>query len=219
MPDSLPLSALAHLLYCRRRAALVHLEQAWAESTTTAEGRVLHQKVDSDPRLEKRGDALIARMLPLGSSRLGLRGVADAVEFHRHEAGVRLPGVSGRWRPFPVEYKRGQSRPEPGYLVQLCAQGMCLEEMLDVDVPEGAIFFGKNRRRLAVAFDQDLRERTLAAARELHDLIRGERTPPAEQAEAKCAPCSMRSLCLPTQSSRGKPVAAYLKRMLTAEET
>ncbi|EPR34123.1 CRISPR-associated protein Cas4 [Alkalidesulfovibrio alkalitolerans DSM 16529] len=218
MPDPLPLSALAHLLFCRRRAALVHVENAWAESVATAEGRVLHHKVDSDPRLERRGDVLVARMLPLRSERLGLFGVADSVEFHRDEAGARLPGVAGRWRPFPVEYKRGKLRREAGYLVQLCAQGMCLEEMLGVDVPAGALFFGTNRRRLAVNLDQDLRAHVQAAAEDLHGLIRSESTPAAEYERAKCAACSMKSLCLPGCSTGGAPVAAYLRRMLECEE-
>jgi CRISPR-associated exonuclease Cas4 len=218
MPDTLPLSALAHLLFCRRRAGLLHVEHAWAENMATAEGRVLHRKVDADPRLEKRGDLLIARMLPLRSERLRLYGVADSVEFHRDEAGARLPGVVGRWRPYPVEYKRGALRPEPGYLAQLCAQGMCLEEMLDVEIPGGALFFGRNRRRLPVVFDHDLRGRTSASAEELHELVSGEHTPPAEHVRAKCASCSMKPLCLPERCGRRAPVAAYLKRMLTEED-
>jgi len=216
MTDPLPLSALAHLLFCRRRAALVHVEHAWAESVATAEGRVLHRKVDGDPRLERRGDVLVARMLPLRSERLGLLGVADSVEFHRDAAGARLPGVAGRWRPLPVEYKRGKLRREPGYLVQLCAQAVCLEEMLGADVPAGALFFGTNRRRLAVDFDAELRARVAAAADDLHALVRSGRTPPAVYDRAKCAACSMKSLCLPEVGKGRAPVAAYLKRMLGA---
>ncbi|EPR43459.1 CRISPR-associated protein Cas4 [Desulfovibrio sp. X2] len=218
MDDPLPLSALAHLLYCRRRAALVHVEHAWVESVFTAEGRVLHHKVDSDPRLERRGDVLVARMLPLRSKKLGLYGVADSVEFHRDGAGARLPGVAGRWRPFPVEYKRGKLRRETGYLVQLCAQGMCLEEMLGAGVPAGALFFGTNRRRLAVDFEPGLRARVLAEAEDLQGLIRSERTPPAVYDRSKCAACSMKSLCLPGLGAKGAPVAAYLKRTLGREE-
>ena len=219
MPYTLPLSALAHLLYCRRRAALVHVEHAWVESLATAEGRVLHKKVDTDPRLEKRGDVLIARMLSLRSERLGLYGVADSVEFHRDDAGARIPGVSGRWRPFPVEYKRGRLRREPGYLVQLCAQAICLEEMLGTELTEGALFFGQNRRRLSVTFDAELRGCTTEAAEELHKLVCERNTPLAEHIRSKCAQCSMKPLCLPEHCAKRAPTASYLKRMLAEEDS
>jgi CRISPR-associated exonuclease Cas4 len=201
---------------------MVHVEHAWAENLGTAEGRVLHHKVDSDPRLERRGDLLIARMLPLRSNALGLYGVADCVEFHRKEAkdqaGAKLPKVSGRWRPYPVEYKRGKLRKEPGYLVQLCAQALCLEEMLAVSVREGAIFFGQNRRRMEVAFDDALRDKTRAVAQELHTLIAEKRTPPAEHVRAKCEKCSLLSLCLPKHCGGSRSVSRYLQHALADEE-
>ena len=158
--DLLPISALQHLLFCERQAALIHLEQLWAENTLTVQGRHLHERVDTAPG-ESRGDVRFARALPLRSLRLGLVGRADLVELHRipadaaeaGEPGASLPGVPGVWRPFPVEYKRGRPKPHHADLVQLCAQALCLEEMLGTPVPAGALFYGETRRRHDVAFD------------------------------------------------------------------
>ena len=155
--DPTPLSGLQHLVFCPRQAALIHLEGAWSENRHTAQGGIIHQEVHTESGRIK-GGVLETRGLWLCSDRLDLVGRADVVEFHPVEkGGCRLPGRTGLWRPFPVEYKKGAKRPEPGSLVQLCAQALCLEEMLKVEVAEGAIYFGKSKRRLAVVFDPELR--------------------------------------------------------------
>lgn len=217
--DLRPISALQHLLYCERQCALIHLEQTWAENRYTAEGRVLHEQVDSGFG-ESRGDLRIARALPLRSLRLGLVGRADAVELRRveGETGAVLPGVPGRWRPFPVEYKRG--RPKRGRMdeVQLCAQGLCLEEMLGTAVSEGALFYGKKRRRQPVAFDRALRRLTEETAERLHELLGTARTPPPVR-DQRCDRCSLIELCLP--SAPKTSARAYLDRIFSsvAEES
>lgn len=198
-PDSLPISALAHLLFCPRRCALIHLEQAWTENVFTAEGRLLHERADKT-RLEKRGDLKIASALLLSSTRLGLHGRADVVEFHREGA---------LWRPFPVEYKRGRPRKDLADHVQLCAQAICLEEMLTIDVPRGALFHGKRRRRAEVAFDDALREKTRKTAEALHDLIRNGVTPPPVVAD-HCESCSLNETCLPGSADSPKRASRYL---------
>ena len=147
--DLLPISALQHLLFCERRAFLVHVERVWQENVSTVEGHQLHDRTH-EAGTESRGDIRIARGLRLRSLTLGLSGMADVVEFHRvadGEAGAELPRTRGRWRPFPVEYKRGILRHEQAYEVQLCAQAMCLEEMLGTAVPAGSLFYGLSRRR------------------------------------------------------------------------
>jgi len=210
--DLLPISALADLVYCERRAALHHIEYIWEDNLFTAEGTLLHERAD-EPETEVRGDMRIVRGLRLRSLRLGLSGKADVVEFHRvpegEEGGVCLEGAGGRWRPVPVEYKRGRLRHEEGYEVQLCAQAMCLEEMLNVVVPAGAVFYGKTRRRLEIAFDEKLRRETEAAARRLHELLRGDATPKAVPGR-KCRCCSLADLCLPRSLEGRMNVAKYL---------
>jgi len=196
--DLLPLSALQHLLFCERQAALIHLEQLWAENPLTVEGRHLHERVDTAPG-ESRGDVRFARSLPLRSLRLGLVGRADLVELHRvpaGEAGAAVPGIPGLWQPFPVEYKRGRPKPHHADEVQLCAQGLCLEEMLGTPVPAGALFYGQTRRRLDVPFGDDLRRETEDAAARLHRLLASGVTPKPVR-EPKCDQCSLIDLCLP----------------------
>ena len=155
--ELLPLSALQHLIFCERQCALIHVEQAWADNRFTVEGEHLHDRVH-DAGGESRGDIRIARGLALRSLRLGLSGIADVVEFHRvTEAGILLPRVPGCWKPFPVEYKRGRPKRDRCDEVQVCAQAICLEEMLAAYVPNGALFYGATRHRFDVAFDQEIR--------------------------------------------------------------
>jgi len=219
--DLLPISALADLVFCERRAVLHHVEGIWNDNVFTVEGTFLHRKVDAEDRLESRGDLRIARGLRLRSLRLGLSGIADVVEFHRLPeassaresnnlpAGVPLPGARGLWQPFPVEYKRGRLRREEGYEVQLCAQALCLEEMLGVAVPVGAVFYGQPRRRLEVIFGVDLRGETETAAARLHKLIGIGKTPLARY-EKKCDSCSLIGLCLPKTLGKAHTVGNYL---------
>ena len=201
--DLLPISALSHMVYCERRAALIHIEQQWIENRFTAEGRVLHERVH-EAGDEARGAVRIARALRLRSLRLGLIGVADVVEFHRQ---------GGGWLPFPVEFKRGKPKPDDTDRVQLCAQALCLEEMLKQTIPAGALFYGITRRRLDVDFDATLRALTEQTATRLHELIEAGVTPSAEYGP-KCDNCSLLHLCLPETAARGKSARDYLERML-----
>lgn len=224
--DLLPLSALAHLAYCERRAALIHLEQQWEENRFTVEGKHLHERADSEG-VEVRGDVRTVRGLRICSYALGLSGRADVVEFlraadalcqlNRSEglaAAVALEGVKGLWRPFPVEYKRGRPKPGPYDLVQLCAQALCLEEMLGVAVPVGAMYYGQPRRRLDVVFDEALRDRTRALATRMHALFDAGATPAAEFDEAKCPRCSLVEVCQPKTVARGKSARRYVKECM-----
>jgi len=186
--DLLPISALQHLLFCPRQCALIHNEQLWAENYLTAQGQVLHQKAH-EPKHETRPGIRITRSLYLSSRTLGLRGIADIVEFHRD--GTILP----------IEYKRGKPKANDCDRIQLCAQALCLEEMLDRPIPAGALFYGAKRRRTPVEFDSDLRSRTTTAAAELHTLIASGRTPTAIR-EPKCDACSLLELCLPDALDR-----------------
>lgn len=209
--DLLALSALQHLVFCERQCALIHLEQAWRENFLTAEGRVLHDRVDAAEG-ETRGDLRVARGIPLRSLRLGLTGRADVVELHRvgaGENGARFPGLESHWRPFPVEYKRGQPKWIDCDRVQLCAQALCLEEMLQVPVPAGALFYGRVRRREEVVFDPRLREATEDAARRFHEIMASRKTPLVYLAP-KCRSCSLLEVCLPPKKRGHRSVTRYL---------
>jgi CRISPR-associated exonuclease Cas4 len=202
--DLVSISALNHLIYCPRRCALIHIEQIWDENRATAEGRIMHERVHEQDR-ESRGSVRIEYGLPLRSLRLGLVGKADVVEFHRLD--------KGSWQPFPVEYKRGKPKVDHCDMIQLCAQAICLEEMLDVSVPNGAIFYGRTRRRLDVSFDDNLRRETEEAAKRAHDLIDSGITPPPVY-EKRCESCSLIGECLPKGIGRRSSVKRYLTRMI-----
>lgn len=211
--DLLPLSALQHLLFCERQFALIHIEQIWVENRYTAEGRMMHERVDSG-RTESRGDIRLVFSLPLRSLRLGLSGKADVVEFHRQRNPAnQVDTASSPWRPFPVEHKRGRPKKEPWDRVQLCAQAICMEEMMHVEIPEGALFYGKTRRRTTVAFDAALRLETESAARRAHELLNGGKTPPPVRKSA-CEHCSFVGICLPHALDAPKSVRGYLKSVI-----
>ena len=169
--DLIPISALQHFLFCSRQCALIHVEQAWAENRLTAEGRIMHDRVH-DEGAESRGDVRTERGVSLRSLELGLIGKADVVEFHKTG--------DGTWLPFPVEYKRGKPKIEDWDRVQLCAQALCLQEMLGVCIPQGAIFYGTPRRREVVDFTQELRAKTADAAGAVRKLLEEGVTPGPE---------------------------------------
>ncbi|MCY3676477.1 MAG: CRISPR-associated protein Cas4 [Gemmatimonadetes bacterium] len=218
--DLLPLSGLQHLLFCERQCALIHVERAWRENQLTAEGRVFHERVDGADA-EARGDLKIARGIPVRSLRLGLTGRADVVEFRRvreGEHGARLPGLESRWLPYPVEYKRGQPKWIDCDRVQLCAQALCIEEMLQVAVPAGAIYYGRVRRREEVCFDRGLRETTEKAAQRFRELVNKGETPIVYRAP-KCRSCSLLELCLPPRKRRRRSVDGYIAAAVEGPDT
>lgn len=224
----LPISALQHLAFCPRQWGLIHLEQVWTENRLTVEGNILHEKVhESDS--ESRGDLRITRSLRLHNFRLGLVGQADVVEFYRLPEGendvVGRDGVSeytvltnapGRWRVLPVEYKRGKPKKDRCDEVQLCAQALCLEEMLNVHIPAGALFYGKPRRRHEVLFAPSLRDKTEAMAKQLHELTLAGITPLARYMK-KCDNCSLIMHCMPKITGMNKKVAQYIHKNIQNE--
>jgi len=202
--DLLPLSGLQHLAFCERQCALIHIEQAWVENVFTAEGRIMHERVHEADRGESRGDVRVEYSMPLRSLRLGLIAKADVVELHRNRK-----QSDGKWRPFPVEYKRGRPKKANVDKVQLCAQALCLEEMLGMEVPSGALFYGKTRHRQDVDFDADLRSETEDTAKRFHDLV-DSRITPKPVYSPRCKSCSMYHLCLPKTVEKARSINDYL---------
>jgi len=208
--DLLPVSALQHLLFCPRQCALIHIEARWQENYLTAQGRMLHEKTHAGGT-ETRPGLRVARGLRIHSFRLGLIGQADVVEFRPARTGIELEGAGGLWQPFPVEHKRGRAKPDNCDRVQLCAQAICLEEMLQVHVPAGAIFYGRPRRREKVEFGEQLRNETRSAAARLHEMYDSRRIPKAEYG-SKCKSCSLYTLCMPKITSVEKDIEYYLSK-------
>jgi len=215
--ELLPISALQHFDFCKRQCALIHIERAWVENQYTAEGRLLHEKTDQG-KTEVREGVRIVRSLHLRSLCLGLVGISDVVEFHPvvDQQGIKLPGQKGKWRPFPVEYKRGRKKPGHCDDVQLCAQAICLEEMLGAQVSQGALFYGRPRRRVIVDIDETLRALTIDLAADLHEMILKGIIPPPETGP-KCALCSMKNICLPEINRTKRKLTSYMNGFLKEE--
>lgn len=206
--EPIPLSALQHAVYCLRQAALIHLERMWAENLFTAEGRVLHVNVDKP---NSRSGRSVRRVngLPLASKRLNLTGIADLVEFR--------PGNFGEIA-HPVEFKRGKPKLHRADEVQLCAQALCLEEMLGTTVSEGSLYYGQTRRRVVVPFDTELRALTEETAIALRRIFISGTTPPPTTHKVRCRVCSLLELCRPQAvSKRAKAWRASMIEMLITE--
>lgn len=211
--ELLPISGLQHLAFCERRWALVQIEGVWSDNRFTAEGNALHERAHSG-EIESRPGALIRRTLLLHSLRLGLAGQADIVEFQPSASGIQLNGWHGLWTAFPIEYKRSRDKTaSEAYHVQLCAQALCLEEMLGCSVAAGAIYDGAARRRQAVTFTPDLRARTEALAERMHALFDEHVTPRPILTKA-CKSCSLVDDCYPEPISRQQSATEYLKTAL-----
>lgn len=186
LDDALPISALAHLLYCERRAALVHVVGAWADNEHTAAGHVLHARIDSGESTS-RPEVRVLRSVYVRSERLRLTGIIDALEVHRASQGLRF---------YPVETKRGARKRWMRDDVQLCAQAMAVEEMTGASIPEAAIFHDRSKRRRVVKLTPDLRRATEEAAARLHTLIAKREVPPPV-ADERCPACSLAGPCQP----------------------
>lgn len=213
-PDELlPLSGIQHFLFCRRQWALIHVEMQWQDNLLTVEGKQLHERVDDPFFVETRRDVVISRSVPVASYTLGLSGICDVVEFTRASEGVRLPGRDGFYLPAPVEYKRGSPKREPVDEAQLCAQAMCLEDMLAVAIPRGYLYYGKTRRREPVELTGELRRLVRDAAAEMHDYMARGYTPRVKVSKA-CRSCSLADTCLPAMQASAASAAAYIRRQI-----
>ncbi len=202
--DLLPLSGLEALMYCTRQCALRHVDGLAADNRFTVEGKSLHERAHL-PGTEIRDGIRVERSLHIRSYRLGLIGKADVVEFHREQTG----DGAEIWRPFPVEYKRGRRKRWTHDEVQACAQALCLEEMLDIEVPRGAIYYAASKKRLEVEFDQELRATTEHAAKHFRKIM-DERIVPPPQPGPRCRNCSLVNLCMPEIIAQRRDVSRYI---------
>lgn len=193
--DLLPLSALSQYFYCPRRAGLLLIEQRWLDNVHTVEGSIIHERVHQAGK-ESRSEIIRLRSLPLHSLIHGLSGMADSVELYANCNGFPLKGLNGLWEIVPVEYKHGKVREEEEYEVQLCAQAICIEEMLNCTVQKGYVFYARDHRRKEVLFTTELRQLVAEGAKKLHEMLRVGNIPHAKKSR-KCQECSMQDECLP----------------------
>lgn len=206
--DYLAISALQHYAYCPRQFALIHVEQAWAENRFTSEGRVLHERVDAAPAEQRRG-VRYERAVSLISHRLRLSGKMDLLEIENF-ADHPEP------RYLPVEYKRGKPKLKDWDRIQLSAQALCIEEMRDTTVMEGAIWYWEVRRREAVFIDEALRASTLSVIEGARSILESGKTPPPVN-DRRCKACSLIELCGPATFARDR-TSAYVERIYTDGE-
>ena len=210
--DYLMLSGLQHFAFCRRQWALIHIEQQWAENERTADGRIMHTNAHDGSFREKRGNVIITRAMQISSAELGISGECDVVEFHRSAGGIQISGMDGTYQVIPVEYKRGKPKEDECDALQLCAQAMCLEEMLCCEIPQAYLYYGETRRRLTVTLDAALRQRTKDMLAEMHELFRRQHTPKVRRTKA-CNACSLKDICLPVLEKK-RSAADYLAEAL-----
>ena len=211
--DDLQLSGIQHFSFCRRQWALIHIEDQWQENGLTAEGRVQHDRVHDESISDFRGGVLTLRGMRIRSDRLRVSGVCDAVEFTPDPDGIALRGREGLWRPCPVEYKHGAGKLSDCDRLQLAAQALCLEEMLCCEIPAGALFYWKTRRRERVEIDAGLREKTERMLREMREYYDRHYTPRVKPGKA-CESCSLSDACLPRLLRKGEAASAaeYVRR-------
>ena len=208
------LSGLQHFKFCRRQWALIHVENQWAENYRTTDGAILHERAHNSELSESRVDLLITRDMRIFSPTLGVSGACDVLEFHRCGTGIPLRDRQGLWQPYPVEYKRGKPKQDTADALQLCAQAMCLEEMLCCGIPAGALYYGEMRRRTEITFTPELRQEVRTLLAQMHELYEKGRTPKVRPSKS-CNACSLKELCLP-KLLRERSVSAYVRR--AAEE-
>ena len=218
--DWLALSGLQHFAFCRRQWALIHIEQQWKENYLTTAGHLEHERAHDYRQSESRGDTLIMRDLRVSSRRRGITGACDVVEFHRvrsgdETVGFPLHGHDGLWNAYPIEYKHGRPKTEDADCLQLCAEAMCLEEMLSCDIPEGALFYQQTKRREKVELSTELRQSVLSMTQEMHQLFSRGYTPRVRPRKA-CRACSLKDMCLPTLL-RSTSVEDYINARLNEE--
>lgn len=213
-PDELlPLSGIQHFVFCRRQWALIHVERQWQENALTAEGKIMHQRVDDPFFTETRKGIITARSVPIASYRLGLTGVCDVVEFTESPEGVKLPGREGLYLPAPVEYKRGKEKHDHSDEAQLCAQAICLEEMLSVTIPRGYLYYGETRHRVEVELTAELRSLVRDMSEEMHAYFQRGYTPRVKPSKA-CRSCSLADTCLPVLQEKVVAASKYIQQQI-----
>ena len=216
--DMLMLSGIQHFRFCPRQWALIHIEQQWDDNRLTAEGHILHKRVDDPFYRQKCGDYISLRSVSIASHQLGLYGITDVVELHPTDNAansIRHPKYPGQWQPYPVEYKHGRPKRNEVDEVQLAAQTMCLEEQYGIKIPYGAFFYAEIRQRMEVGINEQLRSIVCDCAEKMHQVFQSGQLPPITKGKY-CDKCSLKDICLP-QMAGCTTVSYYLDKYLYEE--
>lgn len=207
--EYLMLSGVQHFLFCKRQWALIHVENIWTENSFTAEGQVIHTKVDKPFIKEKRKDLIISRAMSVSSKNLGLSGRLDVIEFHKSDEGVELKNRKGKWLPVIVEYKRGKKKKYNYDNAQLMAQAICIEENFNIKLGYGYLYYNETDLREKVEFTEELRDLTTKAAQDMHYYYKNKIIPKAENYK-NCRMCSLYNECNPRLTKKMKNVGNYI---------
>ncbi len=210
--EYLLLSGIQHFVFCRRQWALIHIEQQWEENYRTVDGNIMHRNVHDSGFYEKRGDVITARAMAVSSSRLGVSGECDVVEFHKNSNGTEIFGLDGKYSVIPIEYKRGEPKEDDCDIMQLTVQAMCLEDMLCCEILYGYLYYGETRHRTKVDFNVELREQAEKIISEMHSLSKSKHTPKVKRTKA-CNACSLKNICLPVICSNLSAHDYIIKRI------
>lgn len=213
--DFLLLSGIQHFVFCKRQWALIHIEQQWQENLRTVEGQILHEKVHDGTIKEKRGELIISRNMPIFSKTLGLSGACDVVELYKSSEGVAIFGREGKYKPVPIEYKRGKPKEDESDSLQLCAQAMCLEEMLLCEISVAFLFYGEIKHRVEIVLDKHLRDSLREITKEMHGYYDRRYTPKVKPSK-RCKACSLVELCLP-KLCQNISVIEYIRKNILEE--
>jgi len=198
------ISAIQHYRFCNRQCALIHIENVWKDNLFTAEGHIIHSRVHT-PERETRNGIVFQRGLPIRSLSYGIVGKCDLVEFHYSQNILQ--------KVIPVEYKRGTKKEKDYDAVQLCAQALCLEEMLNIQIPYGYLYYNKIKHRIKVLLDNQLRDTSISLIMEIRDFLQRGETPLPEYSP-KCKRCSLYFECMPKIATKRKSVTNYIKKNL-----
>ncbi|MBR3314907.1 MAG: CRISPR-associated protein Cas4 [Atopobiaceae bacterium] len=207
--DFLALSGIQHFSFCRRQWALIHIERIWSDNLLTVQGEMMHERAHDEGLRERRGDVLVVRGLTVRSAQMGVWGKCDVVEFHQDPTGHPLNGEDGLWKALPVEYKHGKTKVNDADRLQLCAQAMCLEEMLASHIDYGCLYYGSTHSRERIDFSEQMRSDVRSLFSEMHQLFARHHVPQVKQFPA-CRSCSLFENCIPKASNRN--VDAYINR-------
>ena len=209
--DYLQISGIQHFEFCRRQWALAYIENLWNENELTVEGRLIHKNAHDNDFVEKRKDIIITRGMKIFSSSLGVSGECDVVEFHRADVdGVEINNWTGKWIPYPIEYKHGKEKFGDEDILQLVCQAMCLEDMLCTSILKGFLYYHEVRRRVEITISDAHRDKVKNILNEMHDYVRKQYTPKVKP-NAKCKSCSLKDICLP-RLMKDLNVKKYLSR-------
>lgn len=215
--DYLLLSGIQHFLFCRRQWALMYLEGLWQDNAQTSEGRIQHERCHDEEQKETGQDGWSICNLPVVSHTMQVKGRTDVVEFRAASAGAVVYGHEGFWQPYPVEYKHGRPKSGQEDIFQLCAEAICLEEMLCCKIPQGALFYHQTRHREEVMLTDALKAEVRKTFAEMHALAERQWTPRGKLQKG-CQLCSLRDLCLPQLGSHPSVAAYYQKHWESMEK-